>query len=88
MRRVHVHDLRHTCASLLFAQEMDARTILEALGHSTITMPLDTYAHMMATTRRAAAERMDDALTPKAPPGEPTGPLNCVHSAGFEPATF
>ncbi|MCX5362371.1 site-specific integrase [Streptomyces sp. NBC_00124] len=60
--RVRVHDLRHTCASLLLAQGVDARTIMETLGHSTITMTLDTYAHVMDTTLRAAAERMDDAL--------------------------
>ncbi|MDX2649078.1 tyrosine-type recombinase/integrase [Streptomyces sp. PA03-1a] len=62
IRRVRVHDLRHTCASLLLAQGVDARTIMETLGHSTITMTLDTYAHVMHTTLRAAADRMDDAL--------------------------
>ncbi|MGW0553331.1 tyrosine-type recombinase/integrase [Streptomyces sp. NPDC002926] len=62
VRRVRVHDLRHTCASLLLAQGVDARTIMETLGHSTITMTLDTYAHVMQTTLRAAADRMDDAL--------------------------
>lgn len=62
VRRVRVHDLRHTCASLLLAQGVDARTIMETLGHSTITMTLDTYAHVMNTTLRAAADRMDDAL--------------------------
>ncbi|MFJ2397622.1 tyrosine-type recombinase/integrase [Streptomyces sp. NPDC087843] len=62
VRRVRVHDLRHTCASLLLAQGVDARTIMETLGHSTITMTLDTYAHVMDTTLRAAAERMDSAL--------------------------
>ncbi|WP_314416556.1 tyrosine-type recombinase/integrase [Streptomyces kroppenstedtii] len=62
VRRVRVHDLRHTCASLLLAQGVDARTIMETLGHSTITMTLDTYAHVMGSTLRAAAERMDDAL--------------------------
>ncbi len=60
--RVRVHDLRHTCASLLLAQGVDARTIMETLGHSTITMTLDTYAHVMDTTLRAAAEQMDNAL--------------------------
>ncbi|GAA4984505.1 hypothetical protein GCM10023257_24360 [Streptomyces hyderabadensis] len=35
---------------------------METLGHCTITMTLDTYAHVMDTTLRAAAERMDDAL--------------------------
>ncbi|MFE4589814.1 site-specific integrase [Streptomyces laurentii] len=62
VRRVRVHDLRHTCASLLLAQGVDARIIMETLGHSTITMTLDTYAHVMPTALRAAAERMDDAL--------------------------
>jgi integrase len=62
VRRVRVHDLRHTCASLLLAQGVDARTIMETLGHSTITMTLDTYAHVMHTTLRAAADRMDEAL--------------------------
>ncbi|MFJ9679808.1 site-specific integrase [Streptomyces sp. NPDC101194] len=65
-RRVRVHDLRHTCASLLLAQGVDARVIMETLGHSTITMTLDTYAHVMQTTLRAAADRMDDALRPDA----------------------
>ncbi|MGW3095885.1 tyrosine-type recombinase/integrase [Streptomyces sp. NPDC001102] len=62
VRRVRVHDLRHTCASLLLAQGVDPRTIMETLGHSTITMTLDTYAHVMGTTLRAAADQMDDAL--------------------------
>jgi integrase len=61
VRRVRGHDLRHTRASLLLAQG-DSRTIMETLGHSTITMTLDTYAHVMETPLKAAAERMDDTL--------------------------
>ncbi|MFD7979098.1 tyrosine-type recombinase/integrase [Streptomyces sp. NPDC059071] len=64
MRRIRVHDLRHTCASLLLAQGVDARIIMEMLGQSTITMTLATYARAMQTTLRAAADRMDDALGP------------------------
>ncbi|WP_313896269.1 site-specific integrase [Streptomyces sp. YIM 98790] len=60
--RVRVHDLRHTCASLLPAQGVDARTIMEMPGHGTITMTLDTYAHVMDTTLKAPAEQMEDAL--------------------------
>ncbi|MCX2971730.1 MULTISPECIES: tyrosine-type recombinase/integrase [Streptomyces] len=61
--RARVHDLRHTCASLLLAQGAGARTIMETLDHnSTITMTLDTYAPVMDTTLKAAAERMDHAL--------------------------
>jgi integrase len=73
VRRVRVHDLRHTCASLLLAQGVDARTIMETLGHSTITMTLDTYAHVMDTTLRAAADRMDAALGSDDEKGEEEG---------------
>jgi integrase len=62
VRPVRVHDLRRTCASLLLAQGVDARTIMETLGHSTITMTLDTYAHVTGTTLRAAADQMANAL--------------------------
>jgi integrase len=62
VRRVRVHDLRHTCASLLLAQGVDARAIMETLGHSTITLTMNTYAHVMDATLKAAAERMEDAL--------------------------
>ncbi|MFF2411539.1 tyrosine-type recombinase/integrase [Streptomyces sp. NPDC058092] len=60
IRPIRVHDLRHTCASLMLAEGVAVRTIMETLGHSTITM--DTYAHVMETTLREAAARMDDAL--------------------------
>ncbi|MEU1112632.1 hypothetical protein [Streptomyces sp. NPDC005866] len=56
---------------------MDARTIMETLGHSTITMTLDTYAHVMNTTLKAAADRMDDTLRlddPKEDSQEKQGP--------------
>jgi integrase len=78
IRRVRVHDLRHTCASLLLAQGVDARTIMETLGHSTITMTLDTYAHVMHTTLRAAAERMDDALGLDDEEGEDGDDTGCL----------
>lgn len=35
---------------------------METLGHSTITLTLNTYAHVMDTTLKAAANRLDDAL--------------------------
>ncbi|MFI8791817.1 tyrosine-type recombinase/integrase [Streptomyces sp. NPDC055105] len=73
VRRVRVHDLRHTCASLLLAQGVDARTIMETLGHSTITMTLDTYAHVMGTALRAASDRMDDVLGPDESEDDPEG---------------
>ncbi|MFD4228535.1 hypothetical protein [Streptomyces sp. NPDC058545] len=52
---------------------MDARTIMETLGHSTITMTLDTYAHVMGTALRAASDQMDDVLGPDLSEDDPEG---------------
>lgn len=62
LRPVRVHDLRQTAASLMLAEGVAVRTIMETLGHSTITMTLDTYAHLTETTLRDAANKMDGAL--------------------------
>lgn len=45
--KVRVHDLRHTNASLLLAAGVHAKVIFERLGHSTISLTLDTYSHVL-----------------------------------------
>jgi integrase len=42
---VTFHALRHTCGSLLHQEGVPARTIMEILGHSQITLTLGTYCH-------------------------------------------
>ncbi len=41
---------------LLLAQGADVRTIMDVLGHSTITLTANTYAHLTDATRRVAAD--------------------------------
>jgi integrase len=41
---VRFHDLRHTCARLLLGRGVHAKLVQELLGHSTISVTLDTYA--------------------------------------------
>ena len=57
------HDLRHACASLLLAQGVPARVVMETLGHSQISLTLNTYCHVIPALGREAAERMDEVLT-------------------------
>jgi integrase len=57
--RLRFHDLRHTCASLLLAQGVEARVIMDTLGHSLIGTTLNLYAHVMPATQRDAAGKMD-----------------------------
>ena len=60
---IRYHDLRHTAATLLLAQGVDPRTIMETLGHSQIGLTLNTYAHVVPALQRKAAEKMHEILT-------------------------
>ena len=59
---IRYHDLRHTAATLLLTQGVDPRTIMETLGHSQISLTLNTYAHAMPALQREAAAKMDAIL--------------------------
>jgi integrase len=57
--RIRFHDLRHSCASLLLAQGVSARMVMETLGHSNISTTMDIYSHVMPSLRQEAADAMD-----------------------------
>ncbi len=63
---VKLHDLRHFYASGLIAAGCDVVTVQRALGHSSATITLNTYAHLWPTaedrTRAAAASMLGDVL--------------------------
>ncbi len=44
---VRFHDLRHTCATLLFGRGVHPKYVQELLGHSNIAITLDTYSHVI-----------------------------------------
>ncbi len=56
------HDLRHTCASLLLAEGAHPRVVMEILGHSQMSLTMDTYSHVIPALQREAAKQMDDIL--------------------------
>lgn len=56
------HDLRHTCATLLLAQQVPARVVMDLLGHSQIGLTMNLYSHVIPALRREAADRMEAAL--------------------------
>ncbi len=63
LRDQRFHDLRHACASLLLAQGVSPRTVMETLGHSQISLTMNTYSHVIDALKQDAAERMDAMLT-------------------------
>ena len=59
---MRIHDLRHSCATLLLAQGVNPRVVMETLGHSQVSLTLNTYSHVLPSLQRDAAARMNDVL--------------------------
>jgi len=60
--RMRLHDLRHGTATLLLAQGVPARVVMEILGHSQISMTLNTYSHVIPELMGGAAQAIDSAF--------------------------
>lgn len=59
---VRFHDLRHTHATLLLAQDEHPKVVSERLGHATIGITLDTYSHVLPNLQERAARKLDELL--------------------------
>jgi integrase len=57
--KTRIHDLRHTCASLLIDQGHTPKSIQAHLGHSSITVTMDTYGHLYREEREKIAAGLE-----------------------------
>jgi integrase len=60
--QLRFHDLRHGCASLLLAEGVHPRVVMEVLGHSQIALTMNTYSHVIPALQVDAADQLDAAL--------------------------
>ena len=60
--RIRFHDLRHTYASLLIEQGENIKYIQNQLGHSSPTVTLDVYAHIMNPVNQESARRLENSI--------------------------
>lgn len=58
LRHIRFHDLRHSCASLLLANNVSMKQIQEWLGHSDFSTTANIYAHMDPRAKISSAEAM------------------------------
>ena len=74
--RIRFHDLRHTAATLLLQAGEHPKVVQEMLGHSTISMTLDTYSHVLPSMQKEAAKKMNELLQES--PSKYLSALQCV----------
>ena len=63
LRHIRFHDLRHSCASLLLANDVPLKHIQEWLGHSDIGTTANIYSHLDYKSKITSANVMDNILT-------------------------
>ena len=63
LRHIRFHDLRHSCASLLLANDVPMKQIQEWLGHSDISTTANIYSHLDYKSKLTSANVMDNILT-------------------------
>ena len=63
LRHIRFHDLWHSCASLLLANDGPMKQIQEWLGHSDISTTMNIYAHLDTTAKDVSAAAMSQALS-------------------------
>ena len=56
--KIRLHDLRHTYATLALQAGVHPKVVQERLGHSSISVTLDTYSHAIPAIESEAAERV------------------------------
>jgi integrase len=57
-----LHDLRHTCATLLLGQGVHPTLVQKLLGHASVVMTLNRYSHWMPSMGDQTARAMEAAL--------------------------
>lgn len=83
LRRIRLHDLRHTHAAHLIAAGVDSLTISRRLGHASVSFTLDRYGHLMPDAGANAAVAVA-ALLAAARPARPAS-MVVEHEPPSEP---
>ena len=60
---IGLHECRHTFASLMIAAGVNAKALSTYMGHSSVTITLDRYGHLMPGNESEAAARLDAYLS-------------------------
>ncbi|MBV4429404.1 tyrosine-type recombinase/integrase [Clostridium tyrobutyricum] len=61
---IRFHDLRHTYATMLLTANTNPKVVSELMGHSTVSMTLNTYSHVLPSLKENAINKLENLLFP------------------------
>lgn len=62
IRKIRLHDLRHSFGSLLIQKGASIVYVKEQMGHSSIQVTVDTYGHLVPGADVSYIDRLDESL--------------------------
>jgi len=63
LRRIRIHDLRHTYATLRISKGDNIQDVSNQLGHHSVKLTLDVYSHWMPGKQKAEVDALDEIYT-------------------------
>ena len=63
VKKIRVHDLRHSHAAALIAMNVAPKLLQERLGHESIQTTLDTYGHLYPNAQAEVARQLEDFMS-------------------------
>ena len=62
MKKIRIHDIRHSHASLLVEMGFSPLLIAERLGHERVQTTRETYSHLYPNKQTEVANRLDGVM--------------------------
>jgi integrase len=62
--KIRFHDIRHTATSLMLNNGIPVLIVSKRLGHSSVSVTLDTYAYFIPEMQQGIGDMMDELISP------------------------
>lgn len=83
VKKIRIHDIRHSHASLLINQGCDALMLADKLGHEKVSTTLNTYSHLFPHKQQELVHSLESLQATDSPTPEPPSDNPLLEAAGI-----
>ena len=83
VKKIRIHDIRHSHASLLINQGCDALMLADRLGHEKVSTTLNTYSHLFPHKQQELVHSLESLQATDSPIPEPPSDNPLLEAAGI-----
>lgn len=83
VKKIRIHDIRHSHASLLINQGCDALMLADRLGHEKVSTTLNTYSHLFPHKQQELVHSLESLQATDSPTPEPPSDNPLLEAIGI-----